>query len=155
MGHTMSAQSSAAFPSYAHGVSTTSLLGQTIGENLRTTVERVPEREALVVCSQQVRLTYRQFWDLIDRAARALLDAGIQKGDRVGIWSPNRFEWPIIQYATARIGAILVNINPAYRALELEYALRQSGVVSLLLARSFRQTEYEPMLAEVRPNCPD
>jgi fatty-acyl-CoA synthase len=142
-------------PSYAHGASATPLLGQTIGENLRATVARFPDREALVVCSQRVRLTYRQFWDLTDRAARAFLAAGIKKGDRVGIWSPNRFEWPVIQYATARIGAILVNINPAYRAFELEYALRQSGVTALLLARAFRQAEYEPMLAEVRPNSPD
>src|SRR5207253_6400214 len=85
----------------------------------------------------------------------ALLAAGIKKGDRVGIWAPNRYEWPVVQYATARIGAILVNINPAYRAFELEYVLRQSGVISLFLARAFRQAEYEPMLAEVRPNCPD
>lgn len=144
-----------AIPSYSHGAFTTPLLGQTIGENLRATVERAPDRDALVVCSQGVRLTYREFWHLTDRAARALLAAGIRKGDRVGIWSPNRFEWPVVQYATARIGAILVNINPAYRAFELDYALRQSGVVALLLARGFRQTEYEPMLAEVRPNCPD
>jgi len=145
----------AALPSYSHGACTTPLLGQTIGENLRAAVERFPDREAIVVCSQRLRLTYRQFWDLTDGAARAFLAAGVQKGDRVGIWSPNRFEWPAIQYATARIGAILVNINPAYRAFELEYALRQSGVTTLLLARSFRQAEYEPMLAEARRNCPD
>src|SRR5436309_2591376 len=127
----------AAILSYTHGANTTPLLGQTIGENLRQTAKQFPDREALVVCSQRVRLTYGQFWDLTGRAARALLGAGIQKGDRVGIWAPNRFEWPVVQYATARIGAILVNINPTYRSFELEYALRQSGVVSLFLARAF------------------
>src|SRR5438309_4256728 len=104
MGHVMPAGSSAALLSYAHGASSTPLLGETIGDNLRATVERVPDREALVVCSQGVRLSYRQFSDLTDRAARALLAADIQKGDRVGVWAPNRFEWPVIQYATARIG---------------------------------------------------
>src|SRR4051794_10670340 len=94
--------------SYAHGTSATPLLGQTIGDNLRATTERVPDAEALVVRSQGVRLTYRQFWDVTDRAARALLALGVGRGDRVGIWAPNRYEWPVVQYATARVGAVLV-----------------------------------------------
>src|SRR5262245_15151339 len=102
-----------AVPSYAHGACAHPLLGQTIGANLRATVERFPDRDAIVDCSQNVRLTYRQFWDVTDRVARALLALGIRKGERVGIWSPNRFEWPVVQYATARVGVVLVNINPA------------------------------------------
>src|SRR5262249_15380679 len=138
--------------SYAHGVGTTPLLGQTIGDNLRQTVERHGDREALVVCSQNYRATYRQLWDAVTTAARALLSHGVQPGDRVGVWSPNRFEWVIVQYATARIGAILVNINPAYLANELEYALQQSGVSVLLYARGFKQTQYPPLLAQARPS---
>jgi fatty-acyl-CoA synthase len=137
-------------PSYAHGPSSVPLLGETIGENLRRTVERFPEREALVVRHQGYRATYRELWDQINRAARGLLARGVEKGDRVGIWSPNRFEWVIVQYATARIGAILVNINPAYKAAELEYALARSGVSLLVLARGFRQTDYVALLAAVR-----
>src|SRR5262249_7584499 len=102
-------------PSYAHGPSLTPLLGETIGENLRRTVERTPDREALIVRSQGYRATYRELWDATTDAARGLLALGVEKGDRVGIWSPNRFEWVIVQFATARIGAILVNINPAYK----------------------------------------
>ncbi len=124
--------------SYAHGTSLTPLHGETIGENLRRTVERHGDREALVVRSQGYRATYRALWDETTRAALGLLAYGVQKGDRVGIWAPNRFEWVVIQHATARLGAILVNINPAYKTSELEYALRQSGVSVLLLARAFR-----------------
>ena len=112
--------------SYSHGTSIVPLLGETIGENLRRTVERSGDCEALVVPHQNYRATYRQFWDQTGLAARGLMARGIQAGDRVGIWSPNRFEWVVTQYATARIGAILVNINPAYKSTELEYALRQS-----------------------------
>src|SRR5688572_12867255 len=106
--------------SYAHGASDVSLLGETIGENLRRTVERFGEREALVVRHQGYRATYRQLWEQTGLAARGLLARGVQKGDRVGIWAPNRSEWFVAQYATARIGAILVNINPAYKTAELE-----------------------------------
>src|SRR4029077_21062326 len=98
---------------------------------------------------------YRQLWDQISLAARGLIARGVGPGDRVGIWSPNRFEWVLTQYATARIGAILVNINPAYRTAELEYALNQSGVSFLVLARAFRQADYVGMLGEVRGRCPD
>ncbi|MCP3098109.1 AMP-binding protein [Myxococcus sp. K15C18031901] len=141
-------------PSYVHGTSATPLLGETIGQNLRGTVERYPDREALVVASQGYRATYRQLWDTTTQVALGLLALGVEKGDRVGIWSPNRFEWVVAQYATARIGAILVNLNPAYRTAELEYSLNQSGASVLLLSRGFRQTDYRAMLEEVRPRCP-
>ena len=137
--------------SYAHGTSTTPLLGETIGANLRRTVERVPDAEALVVRSQGFRATYRELWALTGQVARGLMALGVQRGDRVGLWSPNRFEWVAVQYAAARIGAVLVNVNPAYRTAELEYALDQSRAGVLLLARGFRQTDYRAMFAEVRP----
>jgi fatty-acyl-CoA synthase len=141
-------------PSYAHGASTIALLGQTIGDNLRDTVKRFADREALVVCSQKVRLSYRQLWNETIRVARGLLAIGVKPGERVGIWASNRHEWVVIQYATARIGAILVNINPAYLAGELEYVLRQASVSVLLHADSFRQNPYGPMLAAARDKCP-
>jgi fatty-acyl-CoA synthase len=141
--------------SYEHGTSLTPLLGQTIGDNLRATVERHGGREALVVCHQRYRATYRQLWDLTTRAARAFLALGIAPGDRVGTWAPNRYEWVVVQYATARVGAILVNVNPAYLAGELEYALRQSGVSVLVHARGFRQLDYPALLQSVRSRCPD
>jgi len=142
-------------PSYVHGTSTTPLLGETLGQNLRRTVERYPEREALVVVSQGYRATWRQLWDATTQVALGLLAFGVEKGDRVGIWSPNRFEWVVAQFASARIGAILVNLNPAYKTAELEYALQQSGTSVLLLSRGFRQTDYREMLEEVRPRCPE
>ena len=142
-----------AAPSYSHGTSAVPLLGETIGENLRKTVERHPDREALVVRHQGFRASYRELWDLSGRAAKSLLARGVARGDRVGIWAPNRFEWVVVQYATARLGAILVNINPAYKAMELEYALNQSGVSVLLLSRGFRQTDYRELLSEVRDRC--
>jgi fatty-acyl-CoA synthase len=141
--------------SYAHGVSLVPLLGQTIGDSFRSTVERHGEREALVIRWQKYRATYRQLWDLTTRAACTLLALGVSAGDRVGIWAPNRFEWVVIQLATARIGAILVNVNPAYRASELEYALRQSGVSLLFMSRDYRQIPYRPILDAVRSRCPD
>src|SRR6184192_50142 len=139
--------------SYTHGASAVPLIGETIGENLRRTVERHPDNEALVVAHQGYRATYREFWDQVSECARGLLARGVEKGDRVGIWSPNRYEWVIVQYATARIGAILVNINPAYKTAELEYALNQSGVSLLVLARAFRTSDYVGMLDEVRDQC--
>jgi fatty-acyl-CoA synthase len=141
--------------SYASGVSSLPLLGETIGDNLRRTVIAHGEDEALVVPHQRYRATYRELWDQVSLAARGLIARGVVRGDRVGIWSPNRYEWVVIQFATARIGAILVNINPAYRTTELEYALRQSGVSFLILARAFRQTDYVGMLADVNDACPD
>ncbi|HXA43091.1 MAG TPA: AMP-binding protein [Candidatus Solibacter sp.] len=141
--------------SYSHGPSTVPLLDETIGENLRRTVERFGDSEALVVPYQRFRATYGEFWDLVDRAARGFMSRGVAKGDRVGIWAPNRYEWTVIQYATARIGAILVNINPAYKSAELEYVLNQSGISLLVLARAFRTSDYVGLLAEVKANCPD
>jgi fatty-acyl-CoA synthase len=141
--------------SYTHGTSSIPLLGETIGENLRRTVERFGEREALVVRAQKYRATYHQLWDLTTAIARGLIAHGVQRGDRVGIWSPNRFEWVVLQYATSRIGAILVNINPAYKTAELEYVLKQSGTSILVLARAFRSSDYVGMLAEVRGRCHD
>ena len=110
----------AAAPSYVHGASPVPLLGTTIGENLRRTVERFSDREALVVRQQGYRATYGELWEQVGQAARGLMARGVERGDRVGIWSPNRYEWVVVQYATARIGAVLVNINPAYRTAELE-----------------------------------
>ncbi len=141
-------------PSYAHGATDVPLLGETIGTNLRRTAERFAECDALVVRSQDYRATYRQFWQDTSRLARSLLGRGIAKGDRVGIWAPNRYEWVITQYATARVGAVLVNVNPAYKAKELEHALTQSGVRMLLHARRFRTTDYGAVLDRVRARCP-
>src|ERR1700730_8818037 len=140
--------------SSVHGASDVPLLGEPIFQNLRRTAERFGEREALVVAHQNYRSTYSDLVEQCELIARGLLARGVSKGDRVGIWSPNRYEWVIIQYATATIGAILVNINPAYRTSELEYALNQSGISMLLLAAGFRQTDYAAMLAEVKGRCP-
>jgi fatty-acyl-CoA synthase len=140
--------------SHARGPRAVPLLDETIGENLRRTVERFRDREALVVRDQGYRATYRELWDQVGLAARGLLAHGVRKGDRVGIWSPNRAEWTIAQFATARIGAILVTINPAYKPAELEHALTKAGVSLLLLARGFRQADYVAMLDEVYPRCP-
>ncbi len=142
-------------PSYAHGASDVPLLGDTIGERLRRTVEQFGDREALVVRHQGYRATYRELWEESSRAARGLLARGIEKGDRVGIWAPNRSEWVVTQYATARIGAILVNVNPAYKRSELEYALTRSGIRLLLLSRGFRDTDYAELLGDVRGRCPE
>jgi fatty-acyl-CoA synthase len=141
-------------PSYAHGASAVPLLGETIGDNLRRIVEQHGDREALVVRSQGYRATYRELWDQTSEAARGLMARGVRKGARVGIWAPNRSEWVVIQYATARIGAILVNINPAYKSTELEYVLNQSGISLLLLSRMFRTSDYVGMLESVRDRCP-
>src|SRR5262245_48306716 len=122
-------------PSYTHGAATEPLLGETIGENFRRTVERFGDRPALVVRHQNYRATYRELWEQVALAARALLAHGVRKGDRVGVWAPNRFEWVVLQFATARVGAILVNINPAYQCAELGYALAHSGVSFLTHAR--------------------
>ena len=141
--------------SYLHGTSAIPLLGDTIGENLRRTVDRFGDREALVVRWQGYRATYRELWDQTTALARALIASGVQAGDRVGIWAPNRFEWVVTQFASARIGAILVNLNPAYKASELQYALTQSGVSLLVHARAFRSNDYVSMVAEARPRCPE
>jgi len=140
--------------SYVHGASSVPLLGETIGANLRRTVTRSGDSEALVVRHQTYRASYREFWDQTTRAARALIANGVVRGDRVGMWAPNRYEWVVIQYAVARIGAILVNINPAYRAPELQFALGQSGAELLLMARGFRGSNYPAIVQQVREECP-
>ncbi|WP_093268815.1 AMP-binding protein [Saccharopolyspora shandongensis] len=130
------------------------MLGDTIGENLDRTAARFPDRDALVEFATGRRWSYREFVAEVDALAVGLLDAGIGKGDRVGIWAPNRAEWTITQYATAKIGAILVNINPAYRMHELEYVLNQAGVRLLVSARSFKSSDYVAMVEQVRGKCP-
>jgi fatty-acyl-CoA synthase len=142
-------------PSYAHGPSEVPLLGETIGECLRRTVARFGRREALVVPHQDYRATYDELWDQVDVAARALLAHGVGMGERVGIWAPNRYEWVVTQLAAARVGAILVTINPAYESGELAYALKKAGVSVLVLSRGFRKADYVGMLAGVRGSCPD
>ncbi|MFL5849604.1 MAG: AMP-binding protein [Solirubrobacteraceae bacterium] len=137
--------------SYAHGASEKPLLGETIGDNLARTAAEHPDAEALVSCEQGVRWTYAELDERVDRAAASLIAAGLEPGDRLGIWSPNRAEWTLVQYATARAGVILVNINPAYRTSELEYALRQSGCRILIAAPSFKTSDYVAMTEEVRP----
>jgi len=137
--------------SYVHGPSSVPLLGQTIGDALNTAAGRWGDRVALISCRQKIRFTYGELLTEVDRAARALLALGVQRGDRVGIWSPNVAEGVITQYATAKVGAILVNINPAYRARELEYALNQSGISVLIAARHFRSTDYVAMLQALLP----
>src|SRR5262245_60686243 len=137
--------------SYANGSSTTPLLGHTIGEALNRAAAQFGDRDALIVRHQNIRHSYRQLQQQADRAARALLALGVARGDRVGIWSPNTAEWVITQYAAAKVGAILVNINPAYRLRELEYALNQSGISVLVAAREFRKTDYVETLVALMP----
>ena len=139
---------------YAHGTDAEPLLGETVGANLRRTAELVPDAEALVVRHQGVRLSYRQLWEAAGRVGRGLLALGVAAGDRVGVWSPNRFEWVVVQYAAARVGAVLVNVNPAFKAAELAYVLNQSGTSLLILAAGFRRADYAAILAEARPGCP-
>jgi fatty-acyl-CoA synthase len=138
-----------ATPSYSHGTFDTPLLGDTIGGHFERTAARFADRDALVSRQQDVRLTYAQLDAAIDAVAGGLLRAGIAAGDRVGIWAPNCAEWILVQYATAKIGAILVNVNPAYRAHELEYVLRQSGMRLLFSASAFKTSDYAGMIAEV------
>ncbi len=140
--------------SYAHGVGDAPLLGDTIGSALARTAARFGDREALVVRSQGYRATWRALADESAIIARGLLAHGVARGDRVGLWSPNRYEWVIAQLACARAGAILVNLNPAYKTAEIEYALAQSSTSLLLHARAFRASDYSAMIAEVRPRLP-
>ncbi len=137
--------------SYSNGTSAVALLGETIGENLERTVARVGDREAIVACHQGLRYTYAEFDARVDLVAGGLLDLGLEQGDRVGLWSPNYVEWALVQYATAKIGVILVNLNPAYRSHELRYALGQSGCRVVVAAPSFKSSDYQAMLTEVGP----
>ncbi|HEX9105210.1 MAG TPA: AMP-binding protein, partial [Polyangia bacterium] len=139
---------------YAHGIGDAPLLGDTIGEALRKTAARLGDKEALVARAQGWRATWRELWDETSAVARGLIAYGIDRGDRVGIWSPNRYEWVVTQLACARVGAILVNLNPAYKTAEIEYALAQSTTRLLVHARAFRASDYAAMVAEVRPRLP-
>jgi len=142
-------------PSYACGLADVPLLGDTIGDNFDRTVAVQPQHEALVEVATGRRWTYQQLRAEVDALALGLIDAGVVKGDRVGIWAPNMAEWTMVQYATAKIGAILVNVNPAYRTHELEYVLRQAGISLLVSARTFKTSDYVAMIDAVRANCPE
>ncbi len=144
-----------AVPSYASGTSTVPLLGDTIGVNLGRAVAAFPDREALVDRGSGTRYTYAELSAAVDGCALGLLDAGIGKGDRVGIWAPNCAEWVLVQYATARIGAILVTINPSYRTHELSYVLGQAGVRLLVSAPEHRGSDYRTMVGAVRGDHPE
>ncbi|MFB9681031.1 AMP-binding protein [Streptosporangium vulgare] len=135
--------------SYSCAVSGAPLLGETIGENFERTVARFGDREALVDVPDGRRWTYAELDADVDLLARALMARGVAKGDRVGIWAPNRAEWVIVQYATAKIGAILVNVNPAYRSHELDYVVRQSGMRLLVSAVSHKTSDYRAMVDEI------
>jgi fatty-acyl-CoA synthase len=137
--------------SYVSGTSDTPLLGTTIGDMFDAIAARYPAREALVVRHQDLRYTYQELRAQVDRAARALMALGVEKGERVGMWAPNCAEWTITQFATSKIGAILVNINPSYRVHEVQYALRQSGCAYLVIAPRFRTSDYTAMLYELAP----
>ena len=139
--------------SYASGPSDLPLIGRTIGEDLERTVVCLSGHEALVDVPAGRRWSYQQLDEAVDRVATALLQLGIAKGDRVGIWSPNCAEWVFVQYATAKVGAVLVNINPAYRNHELEYVLNQAGVRLLIAAPSFKTSDYSAMITQVRDRC--
>ncbi|GGB43151.1 fatty-acyl-CoA synthase [Flexivirga endophytica] len=142
-------------PSYASGTSQVPLLGDTIGDNLRRTVELFPERDAMVDMPSGRRWTYAEFDAAVDDVARGLMAAGVEKGDRVGIWSPNCPEWTLVQYATARIGAIMVCVNPAYRSHELSYVVKQSGMRMIVSAQTHKTSDYRSMVEQVRGECRD
>ncbi|MDO8393911.1 MAG: AMP-binding protein [Dietzia sp.] len=141
--------------SHTRGDADVPLLTQTIADNLAATVERFGDRDALVDVQAGRRWTYTEFHADVRRLASGLLRLGIRTGDRVGIWSPNRWEWVMIQYATAEIGAVLVNINPSYRVHELEYVLKQAGIKAVVAAPQFKDSDYTGMLSQVQPSCPD
>lgn len=141
--------------SYIQGLLGAPMLGDTIGQNLKSTVDRFPDNDALVCPHQGYRATYADFWQQTTQVAKALLAAGIVKGDRVGIWALNRYEWVLAQYATARLGMIMVNINPAYRSSELEYVLQQSGIKLLVSALQFKTSNYAEIIDSVKDNCPE
>jgi fatty-acyl-CoA synthase len=137
--------------SYISGTSTKPLLGITIGDMFDAIAARFPNNDALIVHHQNIRYNYKQLKQIVDTCAKAFLALGVQKGDRVGIWSPNRYEWTVTQFATAKIGAILVNINPSYRLHELEYALNQSGCSTLVTADQFKASNFTEMICTLAP----
>ena len=138
-------------PSYTSGTAEVPLLGMTIGEMLDRSAEQFPDNEALVCLHQGIRWTYREFVEKVNEAARAFMAIGVKRGDRVGIWSPNRYEWTVTQFATAKVGAILVNINPAYGVHELQYAMNLAGISVLVTADRFKTSNYRAMLYELAP----
>jgi fatty-acyl-CoA synthase len=140
--------------SYAQGETTPALLEETIGDNFERTVAAYADCEALVEVATGRRWTWSELGADVDAVARGLIAAGVEKGDRIGIWAPNCAEWTLIQYATAKIGAILVNVNPAYRTHELAYAVNQSGLSLLVSASSFKTSDYRAMVEQVRDECP-
>ncbi|WP_271270809.1 AMP-binding protein [Aliamphritea hakodatensis] len=147
----MSNQTTLNTPSYTNGASAQPLLGMTIGDKFDATCAQYPDNDALIVHFQNICWDYRTLKQQVDNCARALLSLGVKTGDRVGMWSPNNAQWLVTQFATAKLGAILVNINPAYRLHELEYALNQSGTRFLVTADSFKASNYTAMLLELAP----
>jgi len=137
--------------SYVHGASDRPFIGDTIGVHFDRIVERFGERDALIVRHQQIRWSYRELKARVDAFAAGLLSLGLKRGDRLGVWSPNNAEWVVTQFATAKAGLILVNINPAYRLAELEYALNKAGCVALITAAQFKTSDYLAMLRELAP----
>ncbi|MBA3652176.1 MAG: AMP-binding protein, partial [Chthoniobacterales bacterium] len=137
--------------SYISGSSAIPLIGLTVGDLIDSVAETFPDHDALISRHQGIRYSYRALRDECNRFAAGLLALGIQKGDRIGIWSPNHAEWVIAQFATPKIGAILVNINPAYRLRELEHALRQSGCSALIAGPPFKTSNYAAILRELCP----
>lgn len=136
--------------SYVHGASDIPLLGETIGENLKKTTKKFPEKEALICAHQDYRATYAEFYEQVNLVAKALINLGVQSGERVGIWSPNCYQWVLLQYATAKIGVIMVNINPAYRTSELIFVLNQSEITYIFSALSFKSSNYKKMIDDAR-----
>jgi fatty-acyl-CoA synthase len=137
--------------SYVHGASDTPFIGDAIGVHFDRIAERFDERDALIVRHQQIRWTYRELKERVDAFAAGLLALGLKRGDRIGVWSPNNAEWVITQFATAKAGLILVNINPAYRLAELEYALNKGGCIALVTAAQFKTSDYHAMLRALAP----
>ena len=142
---------SEAAPSYAHGTSSVALIGETIGDHFDRTVARWGDRPGLIACQQGLRWSYRELGEKVDAFAAGLIALGLKPGERIGIWSPNNAEWVVTQFATAKAGLILVNINPAYRLAELEYALNKVGCRALITATSFKTSDYVGMLNTLAP----
>ena len=135
---------------YTHGASAIPLLGETIDENLKKTVAKYPNQDALICSHQNYRATYQEFYDQVVQVAKGLMALGVKRGDRVGVWSPNCYQWTLLQYATAKIGVILVNINPAYRTSELIYVINQSGLSVMFAALQFKSSNYKKMMDDAR-----
>src|SRR6185437_2792979 len=151
MGPRLEGATAMPLPSYVHGASDTQLIGETIGVHFDRIAARFPDRDALIVRHQEIRWSYAELKAQVDAIAAGLLALGLEPGQRVGIWSPNNAEWVVTQFATAKAGLILVNINPAYRLAELEYALNKAGCVALITASRFKTSDYLAMLRALAP----